>query len=107
VSIQRWGLADGGQIFAVYGGDGEFVTYADHLTAVAAAEQQAASEILAKYEEIKALIASNDEAFDAGVKAAREAVAANRLDGLITEGWEHTINETIDDALAAIDGVKP
>ena len=34
--IQRWGLGENGQIFSVYGADGEWVRYDDHLAAIAA-----------------------------------------------------------------------
>ena len=32
--IQRWGLAEHGQMFSVYGTDGDWVRYEDHLAAV-------------------------------------------------------------------------
>jgi hypothetical protein len=39
--IQRWGLGENGQIFSVYGADGDWVRYDDHLAVIAAAVQQA------------------------------------------------------------------
>lgn len=40
--IQRWRLADRGEIFAIYGdtGDGGYVLYADHVAAVKQAERE-------------------------------------------------------------------
>ena len=32
--IQRWGLAEHGQIFSVYGAEGDWVRYEDHIAAV-------------------------------------------------------------------------
>ena len=33
--IQRWGLAEQGQMFSVYGAEGDWVRYDDHLAAIA------------------------------------------------------------------------
>jgi hypothetical protein len=91
VSIQRWGLADGGRIFAVYGGDGEYVTYADHLAAVKelqasfySAYQQQKADHLAAVAAVRAeeqfkwgsdAATYGKQQYSEGVKAARDAVA--------------------------------
>ena len=73
MSIQRWKPTDAALIVA--GADVEYVTYADHVAAVAAAEQRVLDEERTKEkwfcseEDKQALIAH-------GVKAARDAVAA-------------------------------
>lgn len=59
--------------------------------------------LVATWDEIADLV---EQARAAALNAATEAVAANRLTGPGSEGWEHTINETIDDALAAIDALR-
>ena len=38
--IQRWGLGSNSQMFSVYGADGEWVRYEDHLAVIAAAVQR-------------------------------------------------------------------
>ncbi len=86
MSIQRWKPTDAALIVA--GADVEYVTYADHVAAVAAAVKEAV-----------------DDGFVLGKEAAREAIAAlpkaiSMNDGEYVAIWK-------DDALAAIDGVKP
>lgn len=81
-------------------GEVEIVTYTDHAAyvavAVAEAEQRVRSSELA---EAKALLASRDEAWLAGLAAAREAVEA--LANKTTHPWA-----SIGDALAAIDALR-
>jgi len=115
--IQRWDAVD--TMYEV--STGEWVTYADHVAAVAAAEQRVLDEERTKEkwfcseEDKQALIAH-------GVQAARDAVAAlpayyaieecqgnplEKGDPEDPDPWKqgHLIER--DDALAAIDGVTP
>ena len=86
--IQRWAYQYGGiNPFAPNPGGG-WVTYADHVAAVAAAEQRGR-------EERQAIDADYNEGHRDGVKAARDAV--ERLPR----------NADTRDALAAIDALTP
>ena len=71
----------------------EYVTYADHVAAVAAAEQRVLSDVDAE-------AMRQNVAFRKGVKAAREAVARQKVK------WSIDYDTAIDDALAAIDALR-
>ena len=92
--IQRYVLLGGYDPRVV--DEGPWVTYADHVAAVAAAEQRVKSDF-AKY--LRHMV--DDDKYAAGIKAARDAVKAlPELPG----GLEAFIYRRT--ALAAIDGVK-
>lgn len=95
--IQRF-VADNGELVKFEDANGILtwrtvvVTYADHLAAVAAAEQRVLSDVDAE-------AMRQNVAFRKGVKAAREAVARQKVK------WSIDYDTAIDDALAAIDAL--
>ncbi len=96
MSIQRWNYYSdtGAQPMP----DGEWVTYADHVAAVAAAEQRVRDEFMDSTPE---LTAYRKQQYAAGVKAAREAIRNTPTD----PRWN--ILQIERSFLAAIDGVQP
>lgn len=90
--IQRWDVDMHGSMFE--SDDGPLVFHADHVAAVAAAEQRVRDEV--PYSE-------TDAAYESGVKAARDAVAA----AMAKRGGYHSASEFSAVVLAAIDGVQP
>ena len=102
--IQRWdffaevGINEPVRYLHLEAVQGRYVTYADHVAAVAAAEQRVRDEFMDSTPE---LTAYRKQQYAAGVKAARDAVAAL----IVGKASEEYING-VDDALAAIDGVK-
>ena len=93
--IQRWDVDMHGSMFE--SDDGPLVFHVDHVAAVAAAEERVKSDF-AKY--LRHMV--DDDKFDAGVKAAREAVAAHIRADLTGQEMFCGRKRGI---LAAIDGV--
>ena len=107
--IQRWdffaevGINEPVRYLHLEAVKGRYVTYADHVAAVAAAEQRVRDEFMDSTPE---LTAYRKQQYAAGVKVARDAV----------DGIEHWASYSPDgdvwacfasDPLAAIDGVQP
>ena len=92
--IQRYGDPSRDYMIPAHD-DGFVVLYADHVAAVAAAEQRVTSDF-AKY--LRHMV--DDDKFAAGVKAARDAV-----DAIPTSAFDVGIVGK-DDALAAIDALE-
>ena len=104
--IQRWAPFDPMALMGRHP-NGAFVTYADHVAAVAAAEQRVRDEFMDSTPE---LTAYRKQQYAAGVKAAREAVERCRNGFILAIGASLEPPERYwipkSDALAAIDGVK-
>ena len=107
MSIQRWKVVDTIGQYAETGDDGGWVTYADHVAAVAEAEQRV--ERITREDDNRALWDSRQ--FNAGLDAAREAVAALPFvrpayygKGVLIHGAEPDFVRQ--DALAAIDALR-
>ena len=80
MSIQRWTFINGAEPHWLEEHPmGEYVTYADHVAAVAAAQREGANQGY-----LNGVATNADNSFKAGVKAAREAVAA-AYEGHFTE----------------------
>ena len=107
--IQRWdffgevGINEPVRYLHLEAVKGRYVTYADHVAAVAAAREQAWNERWT----------TNTEAYDMGVKAARDAVEAenkNWISRVTTDydiGYRDGTNDTIRLNLRAIDALQP
>lgn len=107
MSIQRWKPTDAALIVA--GADVEYVTYADHVAAVAAAEQRGAINGVREMAAIRpaaedwreAVAKAYDTGFADGVRDARDAVAAMRPE--TDPDIAHVI---VSDVLDAIDALE-
>ena len=116
--IQRWTVSqmnDHGWQLSGHD-DGEWVAYADHVAAVAAAEQRVTERHNAEHEDDRLAAFQNGydaatvkerqrsvlliaDAYGKGLSAARDAVAA------VVQGNQMFYTTAISDALAAIDGL--
>lgn len=98
MSIQRWTFINGAEPHWLEEHPmGEYVTYADHVAAVAAAQREGANQGY-----LNGVATNADNSFKAGVKAAREAVAAHIRADLTGQEMFCGRKRGI---LAAIDGV--
>ena len=78
--VQRWNINHVlGRVYIDEKSEGGWVTYADHVAAVAAAQREGANQGY-----LNGVATNADNSFKAGVKAAREAVAA-AYEGHFTE----------------------
>ena len=90
--IQRWGLGSNSQIFSVYGAEGEWVRYDDHLAA------------MTKDNSFDAARVAYDAGYGRGLDAAREAVldaAVQRVEAIADDhdsgvawNWDYDIDPT-------------
>ena len=112
--IQRWdffgevGINEPVRYLHLEAVKGRYVTYADHVAAVAAAEQRVRDEFMDSTPE---LTAYRKQQYAAGVKAAREAVEAenkNPISRVTTDydiGYRDGTNDTVRLHLRAIDAL--
>ena len=95
--VQRWDGMKGYVMVMTVNDAGRYVLYADHVAAVAAAQREGSNQGY-----LNGVATNVDNSFKAGVKAARDAVAA-LIDKQPTTapGWVRR-----DEALAAIDALR-
>ena len=115
MSIQRWTFINGAEPHWLEEHPmGEYVTYADHVAAVAAAQREGANQGY-----LNGVATNADNSFKAGVKAARDAVTAvqaergydaainwSEIGNEYAEGWTDLLSLILPAIDAIIDGSR-